>query len=76
VPGLTVSKLLLLIFIVLAAWWLVNGFRRNRAAKDAAEAAPEQMVTCAHCALCLPRGEAIAEGNKFFCCEEHRRLAG
>jgi uncharacterized protein len=69
------SKLLLLILVVLAAWWLVRGFRRKDAAKDAPEAAPEQMVSCNHCGLHLPRGEAIREEEKFFCCDEHRRLA-
>ena len=74
-PGLTLSKLLLLLLVVLAAWWLVKGFRRNGAAKGAPEAAPEQMVTCNHCGLYLPRGEAISEGDKFFCCDEPRRPA-
>lgn len=69
------SKLLLLIFAVVAVWWLVKGFRRKEAAKDAPEAAPEQMVTCSHCGLYLPQNEAIAEGDKFFCCAEHRRRA-
>jgi uncharacterized protein len=69
-----VSKLLLLILVVLAVWWLAKGFRRKRASRDATVAAPEQMVTCNHCGLYLPQGEAIAEGDKFFCCDEHRRL--
>ena len=69
------SKLLLLILVVLAAWWLVRVIRRSNAAKAAPEPAPEQMVTCNHCGLHLPQGEAIAEGEKFFCCDEHRRLA-
>ena len=70
------SKFLLLVAVVFAVWWLAKGFRRKRAAKDAPEAAPEQMVACSHCGLNLPQGEAIPEGGKFFCCEEHRRLAG
>ena len=70
------SKLLLLIFAVVAVWWLAKGFRRKDAAKDAPEAAPEQMVNCSHCGLYLPQSEAISEGDKFFCCAEHRRLAG
>jgi uncharacterized protein len=70
------SKLLLLILAVVAVWWLARGLQRKRAAKEAPEAAPEQMVSCSHCGLHLPQGEAIAAGNKFFCCEEHRRLAG
>ena len=70
------SKLLLLILAVLAVWWLAKGFRRKDAARDAPEAAAEKMVTCGHCGLYLPQSEAIREGDRFFCCAEHRRLAG
>lgn len=74
------SKFLLLILVVVAAWWLAKGFRRRDAEKDAhkdaTEAAPEQMVHCSHCGLYLPQSEAIADGDKFFCSAEHRRLAG
>ena len=70
------SKLLLLILAVVAVWWLAKGFRRKDAARDAGEAAPEQMVTCSHCGLYLPQGEAILEQGRYFCCDEHRRLAG
>jgi len=70
------SKFLLLILVIVAVWWLAKGFRRKDAARDASAAVPEQMVTCSHCGLYLPRSEAIGEGDKFFCCAEHRRLAG
>jgi len=70
------SKLLLLILVFVAVWWLAKGFRRKDAARDASAAVPEQMVTCSHCGLYLPRSEAIGEGDKFYCCAEHRRLAG
>jgi uncharacterized protein len=70
------SKFLLLIIAFLAVWWLARGLRRKNAAKDAPEAAPEQMVTCSHCGLYLPQSEAIAEADKFYCCAEHRRRAG
>ena len=70
------SKFLLLILVIVAVWWLAKGFRRKDAARDASAAVPEQMVTCSHCGLYLPRSEAIGEGDKFFCCTEHRRLAG
>jgi uncharacterized protein len=69
------SKFLLLILCIVAVWWLAKGFRRRDAAKDAPEAAPEQMVNCGHCGLYLPKNEAIAGGDKFFCCAEHRHLA-
>ena len=70
------GKYLLLLLVIVAAWWLAKGFRRKNAAKDAPEAAPEQMVNCGHCGLYLPQNEAIREGDRFFCCAEHRRLAG
>ena len=73
------SKFLLLIVILAAVWWLVKGFRRKDpgkdARRDATEAGPEQMVHCSHCGLYLPQSEAIADGEKFFCSAEHRRLA-
>jgi len=70
------SKVLLLILAVVAVWWLAKGFRRRGAAKGSPEAAPELMVNCSHCGLYLPQSEAIAEGDRFFCCAEHRRRAG
>ena len=74
------SKFLLLIFAAVAAWWLIKSLR----AKDGTGVAPgsdvhgsaaEQMVNCSHCGLYLPQNEAIADGDKFYCCAEHRRRA-
>jgi len=70
------SKFLLLILAFVVVWWLAKGFRRKDAAKNTPEAAPERMVNCSHCGLYLPQSEAISEGDKFFCCAEHRRRAG
>jgi uncharacterized protein len=35
----------------------------------------ETMVSCATCGLHLPRQEALLLGERFFCCEDHRRSA-
>lgn len=35
---------------------------------------PQRMVRCQHCGLHVPEGEAIADGGRFYCSEEHRRL--
>ncbi|MGP1677911.1 MAG: PP0621 family protein [Burkholderiales bacterium] len=70
------SKLLLLILVFAAAWWLAKGFRRKDAGAGGPEDAAEKMVNCGHCGLYLPQSEAIREGDRFFCCTEHRRLAG
>jgi uncharacterized protein len=34
---------------------------------------PQAMVSCATCGLHLPRQEALSLGDRYFCCEEHRR---
>jgi len=70
------SKFLLLILAVFAAWLLIKRLRGKDAAANPPDPAPEQMVNCGHCGLYLPLKEAIAEGDKYFCCAEHRRRAG
>ena len=39
------------------------------------EPALQAMVSCAKCGLHIPRHEALPLGDRFFCCEEHRRNA-
>lgn len=70
------GKYLLLIFVIVAAWWLAKGFRRKGASGDAPAAEPEQMVNCSHCGVYLPQSDAIREGDRYYCSSEHRRLAG
>jgi uncharacterized protein len=36
--------------------------------------AGEAMVRCDHCGLNVPRSEALAEGERWYCSEDHRRL--
>jgi uncharacterized protein len=69
------NKILLLVFVFAAAWWLIKRLRGKDAGKDAPGRAPEQMVICGHCGLYLPQREAIPAGDKFFCCAEHQRRA-
>jgi len=75
------SKFLILVFVVAVIWWLARGVSRKKTGKSGADASPQQMVVCSHCGLYLPMDEAIPqdksapEGNRFFCSEEHRRLA-
>ena len=70
------SKFLLLILIVVVVWRLAKGFRNKDADGRGSAPAPERMVSCEHCGLYLPQGEAVGEGGRYFCCAEHRRLAG
>lgn len=70
------SKFLLLILVIVVVWRLAQRFRRRDEGGGAPETAPEQMVNCERCGLYLPRSEAIGEDGRYFCCAEHRRLAG
>ena len=70
------SKFLLLVLVFFSAWLLIKRLRSKDSPTDARDPAHEQMVNCSHCGLYLPQKEAIAEGDKFYCCAEHRRRAG
>ena len=67
-------------FFVLLALAIYVGWRlfkaRQLPRKDAGEGMPRlPMVSCAKCGLHVPRSEALTEGDRYFCCEEHRRAA-
>lgn len=73
-----VRNLLVLVLVVAAAWWLRRIWRRSRmrAQQDApAIPAPERMRPCAHCGVHVPESEGVRAGERFFCCDEHRRAA-
>lgn len=74
------AKILLLIAVGAAVYFIVRGYARSVSRSDAAKRAPgpgsagEDMVRCEHCGVHLPRSESKQEGGAFFCSEEHRRL--
>lgn len=67
------SKLLLLLVAVVVVYLAWKGFARKRGEPPASSQA-EVMVPCAHCGVNLPHSEALRDGGRFFCSEEHRRL--
>ena len=77
IPGPVSVKLLLLILAAVVVYMILSSAARKRAAKKrpAAVTPAEAMVPCAHCGVNLPRSEALEAGGRFFCSEEHRRLA-
>ena len=65
---------LLLAIVVYVAWRAMLARGRQRGASGPGQQpAPQAMVSCATCGLHLPRQEALALGDRYFCCEEHRR---
>ena len=69
------GRLLLLVAIILAVWWLTRAPRSKGTSGSASKTLPERMVRCAHCGVYLPQSEALGAGDKYYCNEEHRRLA-
>lgn len=67
-------KILLLIAAVWVVILVVRRYQRGLAQPDATVKPVENMVKCAHCAVNLPRGEAIYTQGDFYCTAEHQRL--
>ena len=74
-------KFVLLVLAIVALLWLLRSSRRGAGpppvAKPGSPAPPEQaelqtMVSCAHCGIHLPRGEALPGRGGVFCGEPHR----
>ena len=67
-------KWLVLAVAVMAAIWLLRGSLSRRDGERAGDAREDALVGCAHCAVLLPRTEALERDGRFYCCGEHRRL--
>lgn len=67
-------KILLLIAAVWVVILLVRRYQRSLVQPHTTVKPVENMVKCAHCAVNLPRGEAIYTQGDFYCTAEHQRL--
>lgn len=74
------TKLLLIVVAVVALVWLLRRALAGPRKSDAG-ASPQSpgeakgdLVSCAHCAVNLPRAEARSAGGLHYCSEEHWRL--
>ena len=55
--------------------WRGGQQRRSSATTDRKQsAAGEAIVRCAHCGLNLPQSEALGDGGRWFCSDDHRRI--
>ena len=70
------SKLLILLVAAAVIWFVIRGMIRRGGTARQAPPPAERMVACGHCGLNLPQSEALEQGGRFYCSEEHRQLAG
>ena len=73
------GKILLVVVVIVAVYFIVRAYTRALAAKqqlDSEQKPAEDMVQCAHCGVHLPRDDSVAGGGRFFCSTEHRQLHG
>lgn len=71
----------ILFFVVLGIGMYVafriwrSGQQRGSAARPPkAAGAGEAMIRCDRCGLNVPKSEAVADGSRWYCSEDHRRL--
>jgi len=74
------GKLILFVLAAILVYLFLKSSKRRSGPRGGAEnpreRAPERMVVCAHCGVHLPESEAVRQAERFFCCDEHRRLGG
>jgi uncharacterized protein len=64
---------LLLAVVIYMVWRSRRPRDKGPSASTTGQRTPQAMVSCATCGLHVPRQEALLLGDRFFCCEEHRR---
>ncbi|MGE5490097.1 MAG: PP0621 family protein [Actinomycetota bacterium] len=63
------------LFVVMAiVWWRWREASRRRGTVSPQQPPVERMVACAHCGVNQPLSESLAAGERFYCCDAHRRL--
>ena len=71
-----IIRVLLLLAVVVAVLWLARGGRRRESGRHDPASPPtppqEEMVSCRHCGLHLPRSEALPGRGGLYCSEAHR----
>ena len=69
------GKLIFYIIIAALIYWIIKNRQPKEEKTETLAESIEDMVSCTHCGVHLPRSEAISSHhNQYFCCNEHRNL--
>lgn len=66
------SRLIFIIVIIALVYWLFKSYRRQAPRQDE-PAKTQDMVSCAHCGINLPKNESLSVDGKYYCCSAHSR---
>jgi uncharacterized protein len=70
-------KYLIVLLVVVGGLWLLlkrHGRSDHGPAGRRHDPPMQPMAQCARCGLHLPSVDAVLEGTRVYCCDEHRRL--
>ena len=67
------GRLILIGIIVVLAIWLLRRALARASAETKQPGAQDDLVSCAHCGVNLPKAEARSAGGRHYCSEEHWR---
>lgn len=65
--------LIVVVVVVGLLWWLLARPRKTRVRSGTPAAPVVPFVSCAHCGVHLPSGDALRDGAQAYCCDAHRR---
>lgn len=66
------SRLIFIVLIVGLVYWLFKSYRKSLPKQDE-PAKTQDMVSCAHCGINLPKSEGVFVDGKYFCSAAHSR---
>ena len=66
------SRLIFIILIIVLVFWLFKSYRKKVPKQDEL-AKTQDMVSCAHCGINLPKSESLFVDGKHYCSTAHSR---
>ena len=66
------SRLILIIVIFAVVYLLFKSYRKQPPKRDASPDV-QDMVSCAHCGINIPKNESVSANGKHYCCPAHSR---
>ena len=66
------SKLIFIVVIIALVYWWFKSYRKQPPKQDK-PVQTQDMVSCAHCGINLPKGESLSVDGQYYCCTAHSR---